>query len=71
MIRGLHVNQAQVNLGAHNMFQDYLSQGAYDHWGNLCTNNISFRITSHRNVMSILFNITRKNTVIKENIYVT
>jgi hypothetical protein len=36
MIRGLHVKQAhefQVNLPVHNMFQDYLSREAYEHWG--------------------------------------
>jgi hypothetical protein len=35
------------------VFWEYLSRGAYEHWGDLCGDNMCFGSTCHREVMNI------------------
>jgi hypothetical protein len=67
----MQAHEHHVNLGAQ-MFQDYLSREAYEHWATCAQHkqHYSFRTTSHRNIINTLLNTTRKNTSIKKNIYV-
>ncbi len=42
-----------ASVDAHLWFQAHLSRGAYEHWDNLCADNMSFRLTCHTGELNI------------------